>query len=143
MFLAQNCSVSISSFFCLFLDQNLLPKEPYRSGLLVTAFLLRQKHKKSLSSNNGFIWRKRVKMAAIKTFLNFFLDNGTAHIRHQCMKTTVFSCHRCLINTGVEKKWTTFIYRLELWPQMSLSKSKCWYSNNCLHFVRRAVPLHV
>jgi hypothetical protein len=25
--------------------------------------------------------------------------------------------------------------------QMSLSKSKCWYSNNCLHFVKRAVPL--
>ncbi len=26
-----------------------------------------------------------------------------AHIRHQCRKTTVLSCHRCLINTGVEK----------------------------------------
>ncbi len=26
--------------------------------------------------------------------------------------------------------------------QMSLSKSKCWYSNSCLHFLRRAVPLH-
>jgi hypothetical protein len=25
--------------------------------------------------------------------------------------------------------------------QMSLSKSKCWYSNNCLHFLKRAVPL--
>jgi hypothetical protein len=24
---------------------------------------------------------------------------------------------------------------------MSLSKSKCWYSNNCLHFVKRTVPL--
>jgi hypothetical protein len=23
---------------------------------------------------------------------------------------------------------------------MSLSKSKCWYPNNCLHFVKRAVP---
>ncbi len=29
--------------------------------------------------------------------------NGTVHIRHQCRKTTVLSCHRCLINTGVEK----------------------------------------
>jgi len=29
--------------------------------------------------------------------------NGTAHIRHQCRKTTVLSCHRCLIKTGVEK----------------------------------------
>ncbi len=26
---------------------------------------------------------------------------------------------------------------------MSLSKSKCWYSNNCLHFVKCAVPLTV
>ncbi len=29
-------------------------------------------------------------------------DNRTAHIRHLCRKTTVLSCHRCLINTGVE-----------------------------------------
>jgi hypothetical protein len=27
----------------------------------------------------------------------------TARIRHQCKKTIVMSCHRCLINTGVEK----------------------------------------
>ncbi len=25
---------------------------------------------------------------------------------------------------------------------MSLSKSKCWYSNNCLHYLKRAVPFH-
>ncbi len=31
------------------------------------------------------------------------LGNRTAHIRHQCRKTTLLSCHRCLINTGVEK----------------------------------------
>ncbi len=24
---------------------------------------------------------------------------------------------------------------------MFLSKSKCWHSNNCLHFLKRAVPL--
>ncbi len=24
---------------------------------------------------------------------------------------------------------------------MALSKSKCWYSNNCLHLLRRTVPL--
>ncbi len=23
---------------------------------------------------------------------------------------------------------------------MSLSKSKCWYSNNCLHFLKCAIP---
>jgi hypothetical protein len=26
--------------------------------------------------------------------------------------------------------------------QMSLSKSKCWYSNNCLYFLKQAVPLY-
>jgi hypothetical protein len=26
-------------------------------------------------------------------------------------------------------------------PQMSLSKSKCWYLNNCLIFLKHAVPL--
>ncbi len=29
--------------------------------------------------------------------------NRTARIRHQCKKTAVLSCHRCLINTSVEK----------------------------------------
>ncbi len=31
------------------------------------------------------------------------LTNRTAHIRHLCGITTVLSCHRCLVNTGVEK----------------------------------------
>ncbi len=35
--------------------------------------------------------------------LAFKIPNWTTCIRHQCMKTTVFSCHRCLINIGVEK----------------------------------------
>ncbi len=26
---------------------------------------------------------------------------------------------------------------------MALSKSKCWYSNNCLHYLKRVVPLTV
>ncbi len=30
-------------------------------------------------------------------------SNRTTRIRHQFTKTTVLSCHRCLINTGVEK----------------------------------------
>jgi len=29
--------------------------------------------------------------------------NRTAHIIHLCRKTTVLSCHRHLINSGVEK----------------------------------------
>ncbi len=28
--------------------------------------------------------------------------NRTAHVRHQCTKTIVLSCHRCLINSCVE-----------------------------------------
>ncbi len=35
--------------------------------------------------------------------LNCECDNRKVHIRHQCRKTTVLSCHSCLINTGVEK----------------------------------------
>jgi hypothetical protein len=39
-----------------------------------------------------------------KKFTNIVsLFNRTAHIRHLCMKTVVLSCHRCLINTGIEK----------------------------------------
>jgi hypothetical protein len=30
-------------------------------------------------------------------------ENRTEHIRQQCRKTTVLSCHRCLINTGIVK----------------------------------------
>jgi hypothetical protein len=35
--------------------------------------------------------------------INVLYSNKTSHIRHQCRKTTVLSCHRFLINTGVEK----------------------------------------
>jgi len=42
-------------------------------------------------------------------------SNRTTRIGHQCRKTTVLSCHRCLINTIVENG-TTFKYRLELLP---------------------------
>ncbi len=31
------------------------------------------------------------------------IHNGTAHIRQQCKKTAVLSCHRFLISSGVEK----------------------------------------
>ncbi len=31
------------------------------------------------------------------------VNNRTAHNWHQCRKTTVLSCHRCVINSGVEK----------------------------------------
>ncbi len=66
--------------------------------------------------------------------------NRTAHIRHQCRKTTVLSCHRCQINTGVEKNELNMDLNFD--HQMSLSKSKSWFSNNCLQFLKRAVPLY-
>ncbi len=65
----------------------------------------------------------------------------TSRIRHQCRKTTVLSCQICLINTGVDEQHLNIDYRQELWPpEMSLSKCKCWYSKNCLHFLKGAVP---
>ncbi len=54
-------------------------------------------------------------------------------------QATVLSYNKCL----VLKTWTTFKYRLELWqPDIRDSKIKCWYSNNCLHFLKRAVQLY-
>ena len=46
------------------------------------------------------VWGKYLGCDYIK---NIFAKNRTACIRHQCKKTTVLSCHRCIINTGVEK----------------------------------------
>ncbi len=56
-------------------------------------------------------------------------------------KTTVCSCHRCLINAGVEKNELHLNIDLNFDHQMSLSKSKCWQSNNCLQYLKCAVPL--
>jgi hypothetical protein len=67
--------------------------------------------------------------------------NGTAHNRYQCRKTAVLSCHRFLINTGVEKNEQHLNMDSNFDHQMSLSKSKCWYSNKCLDFLKCAVPL--
>ncbi len=49
--------------------------------------------------------------------------------------------HRCLINTGVEKNEPSLNIDQNFDHQMSQSKSKFWYSNNCLHFLKRTVPL--
>ncbi len=64
----------------------------------------------------------------------------TARIRHQCRKAAVLSCHRYLINIGVEKNELPLNTDYNFDHQMSLSKSKCWYSNNCLHLLQCAVP---
>jgi len=56
-------------------------------------------------------------------------SNWKTHIRHLCRKTTVLSCHICLINTGIERSLDMDV---NFDQQMSLSKKKCWFSNNCL-----------
>ncbi len=58
-------------------------------------------------------------MSGILSIISLIIS--TAHITHQCGKTAVLSCHRCLINTSVKKR-TTFKFRLELLPQ-DVSKS--------------------
>jgi hypothetical protein len=65
------------------------------------------------------------KFKAFRNMLPYLLHNShnwTTCIRPQCRITTVLSCHRCLIDTSFEK-WTTFKYRLELWPPC-VSKEK-------------------
>jgi hypothetical protein len=42
-------------------------------------------------------------IAALCRMMQNALINGRAHIRHQCRKKAVLSCHRFLINSGVEK----------------------------------------
>jgi len=69
-----------------------------------------------------------------------FWINGTGHIRYWGRKTIILSCHICLINSGVEKNEHHLNMDYNLYHQMSLSKSKCYYTNNCLHFLKRAVP---
>jgi hypothetical protein len=44
-------------------------------------------------------------------------------------------------NTVIEKI-NNSIY-INIYPQMSVSKSKFWYNNNCLHFSKRAAPLNL
>ncbi len=67
--------------------------------------------------------------------------NERALNRHLCGKTTVLSCYKCLINTGVEKNEQHSNLDYSFHHQMSLSKSKRWYSNNCLHFLKGPVLL--
>jgi len=49
-------------------------------------------------ANLRFIYLADKKVSFLKSHLT-----GTVHNRHQCKKTTVLSCQRCIINTGVEK----------------------------------------
>jgi hypothetical protein len=71
----------------------------------------------------------------------WYSNNRRVGIRHLCKKTVVWSFHQYLINTGVEKNKQQLNIYYNFNHQMSLSKSKIWYSNNFLHFSKRAVPL--
>jgi len=64
--------------------------------------------------------------------------NRTARVRHQCRKTTVLGCCRCLISTSFWKNGQHLNIDSNFDHLVSLCKSKCWYSNNCLHFLKRA-----
>jgi hypothetical protein len=72
---------------------------------------------------------------------HLFERNRIELIRHLCRKTAVLSCRRCPIKTGVEKINNSLLIYNNFNHQMSLSKSKFWYSNNCSHFSKRVVPL--
>jgi hypothetical protein len=67
----------------------------------------------------------------------------TKIVQHICRKTTVLSCHRCLINTQVEKlkKWTILNYRLELWPLDVFKKEWMLVFKQLFTFLKCAVPL--
>ena len=52
-------------------------------------------------SNNCLHFSKHA--VPLQSPLSNFQHNRTAHIRHLCRKTTVFSYHRCLFKTGVKK----------------------------------------
>jgi hypothetical protein len=54
--------------------------------------------------NKNYEFYLNLKKKSLKwnsTFKN--VNSGTAHIRHQCRKIAVLSCHRFLISSGVEK----------------------------------------
>ncbi len=72
-------------------------------------------------------------MISPRNFYHFLIKlcaNRTVRIRHQSTKTIIFSCHRYLIKTGAEKNELPLNIDQNFDHQMSLSKSKCRYSNN-------------
>ncbi len=69
--------------------------------------------------------------------------NRRAHFRQQCRKTIVLICHSCLINTRIEKNERHLQTGKNFDHQIPLSKIKCWYSHNCSHFLKLAVPFEL
>ncbi len=64
--------------------------------------------------------------------------NTRARIRHKGTKETVL---RYLINIHVEKNLFPFTIDYNFDHKTSLSKKRCWYSNDCEQFLKCAVPL--
>ena len=75
-----------------------LPPETLTSNKLTT-----DKKTSSLSSINQLAPTQVTTSSRLSQNGTLKQGNRAAHIRHQCRKTTVLSCHRCLINTGVKK----------------------------------------
>jgi hypothetical protein len=67
-------------------------------------------------------------------------SNRTEYIGHLCRRTAVLSCYRCRKTLVLKNKQQINIY-YNFNHQMSISKSKFWSSNNCLHFSKCIVPL--
>ncbi len=53
----------------------------------------------------GYLKKELVQSLIYTRHGRFNKGNRRAHIRHLCRKTAVLSCHRCLIDTGVEKMY--------------------------------------
>ncbi len=49
-------------------------------------------------------------MTVDKMTLDKMTVGKTTRIRYKCRKVTVLNCHRCLINTGVEKMNNIYIW---------------------------------
>ncbi len=97
-------------------------------------------HSSMDNSSVAGVWLFKIKFTLLM-FRILASSHRTAHIRHLCRKRTVSSCHRCLINIGVEKNEQHWSIDYSFDHQMSPGKRKRWYSNNCLHFLKRAVLL--
>jgi hypothetical protein len=69
----------------------------------MTSFTVRHPYAKRMTTARSFVNAHH--STIIDTFVGYtkITNIGTAHIRHQCRKTAVLSCHRYLFNSGVEK----------------------------------------
>jgi hypothetical protein len=91
-FESQNCLKS-SNYADRNFEENF--KTPQKLGIDVT----------KLSASLTLLQRWSVRpLHVFQTSLTYEHGNGTACIIHQCRKTTVLSCHRCVVNMGVEKE---------------------------------------